>query len=115
LSFAAASCLENRAQLSPSGRNAIAASPNHPVRAGNPIDLEFLYLAMSMAANTKYSINSFFFPDQKVTQAHRKPGAESTLAADGSSASHMRMETRFREEDRPRNNTVQSPPQLGFH
>ncbi len=40
LSSAAASCSESRAQLSPSGRNPLAASPNRPVLAGSPIDLE---------------------------------------------------------------------------
>jgi hypothetical protein len=69
LSSFAASCLESRAQLSPSGSNALAASPNRPVRAGKPINLGFLYLVPSMAANTKYSINSFFFPAQSAAVA----------------------------------------------
>jgi hypothetical protein len=64
VSSVAAACLENRAQKSPSGRNALAASPNRPVRAGKPINLGLLYLVLILAANTKYSINRFFLPAQ---------------------------------------------------
>jgi hypothetical protein len=68
-----------------------------------------------MAANTKYSINSFFFPAQSDAMARQEIGRKNPCAASGSSTRPHAQKTRFREENRPRNNTVQPPPQLGIH
>ncbi|MCO5140574.1 MULTISPECIES: hypothetical protein [unclassified Shinella] len=114
MSFAAASCLKNRAQFIPVRPQLLAASPNRPVRAGKPINLDFLYLVLSLAANTKYSINSFFFPAQSDAVAFQENEREKTPAASGSSTRPHAHQTRFRDENRPRNITVQSPPQLEF-
>jgi hypothetical protein len=92
LSFAAASCLKTGRKLSPSGRNALAASPNRPVRAGKPIDLGLLYLVLSLAANTKYSINSFFFfqPNRSRWRFRKKSAKKPVRRADHPPG-HMRM------------------------
>jgi hypothetical protein len=68
-----------------------------------------------MAANTKYSINSFFFPAQSDAVAFQENVREKTRAASGSSTRPHAHDTRFHDENRPRNTPVQSPPQLGFH
>jgi hypothetical protein len=50
-----------------------------------PIDFGILYLAVSLAANTKYSINSFFFPVPWIAMTLQEILRKHPRAASGSS------------------------------